>query len=127
MNTRVTKSFQFHAAHQLPHHAGKCRGLHGHTYRVDLTFEGTPAPVDPTKPSTDEGMLIDFDDIKSAWAPFDEKLDHKFLNDIIDVPTAERIARFIFDGLRARSFPRAVQLASVRVWETPTSSAEVTL
>jgi 6-pyruvoyl-tetrahydropterin synthase len=75
--------------------------------------------------SSSEGMVIDFDDLKVAWAPLDEYLDHRLLNDVLDVPTAERIAMHIF-GLLSSSLPGTQHLRSVRVWETPTSYAEVT-
>ena len=66
-----------------------------------------------------EGMVIDFDELKEAWAPIDATLDHHFLNEIMDVPTAERIASWI----AGRLGDRIAGLLSVRVWETPTSYA----
>ena len=54
MRTRVTRSFTFEAAHRLPWHGGRCRDLHGHGYRLEVTVEG---PVDAN------GVVIDFDDV----------------------------------------------------------------
>lgn len=119
MNTAtVTKQFQFHAAHQLPNHAGKCRNLHGHTYQVDVSVTGEIRTCDG---STDEGMVIDFDRLKEAWVPIDEALDHKYLNDVLETPTAERIALWILDRL----LEGGLEQVGVCVWETQTSCAEV--
>src|SRR5687767_7041396 len=54
MRTRVTRSFAFEAAHQLPWHPGKCKRLHGHNYRFEVTVEG---PLD------EHGVVVDFDDL----------------------------------------------------------------
>ena len=48
VKTSVTRSFTFEAAHQLPWHPGKCRELHGHGYRLEVTVEG---------PVGDNGMV----------------------------------------------------------------------
>jgi 6-pyruvoyltetrahydropterin/6-carboxytetrahydropterin synthase len=105
---------------------GKCRHLHGHNGRVVITLESPQ--LDP------RGMVLDFSDIKdvvSRW--IDEKLDHRMLlrrddpvvplleglgepMHLMDVnPTAENIARLIFDYTAARRFP----VVEVRLWETP--------
>jgi 6-pyruvoyltetrahydropterin/6-carboxytetrahydropterin synthase len=119
MNTAiVTKQFQFHAAHQLPNHDGKCRNLHGHTYRVDVSVRGKIKDLDGTP---DEGMVIDFDRLKEAWVVIDEAFDHKYLNDILEVPTAERIARWILTRLQEDLQRHLV----ITVWETSTSCVEV--
>ena len=51
----VRRRFDFEAAHRLPRHPGKCRELHGHSYRLVVAVE---RPVDP-----DSGMVIDFGDL----------------------------------------------------------------
>ena len=89
----VRRSFDFEAAHQLPHHPGKCRRLHGHSYRLVVAVDGSP---DATT-----GMVIDFSDLKRiVKARVLDRLDHASANDLIDNPTAERIARWIWDELR---------------------------
>ena len=90
---KVRRSFWFEAAHSLPHHPGKCRELHGHSYELVVTVEG---PVDPTS-----GMVIDFSDLKRVVREqVVQVLDHKFVNDIIDNPTAENMTIWIWDRLR---------------------------
>lgn len=105
----VGRSFEFQSAHHLPRHPGKCRNLHGHTYRLEVLCEG---PVDP-----ESGMVIDFADVKAAvQGRILDPLDHTLLNDIIDYPTAENIAAWIWDHLADSGLP----LAEIRLWETPT-------
>ena len=89
---RVRRRFGFEAAHQLPNHPGKCRDLHGHSYKLVVEVE---RPVDP-----DSGMAIDFGDLKQAVVRSVVKpLDHKYLNDIMDNPTAEALAVWIWRRL----------------------------
>ncbi len=57
MHTRVTRSFSFEAAHQLPWHPGKCRRLHGHNYRLEVTVQG---------PVGENGVVMDFDDLSAV-------------------------------------------------------------
>jgi 6-pyruvoyltetrahydropterin/6-carboxytetrahydropterin synthase len=118
----ICKAFTFDAAHQLPNHDGKCRFLHGHTYRVELELH---APVREPDGHSDEGMVVDFAEVKRAWKPLRDRLDHSFLNDVIPgdyrPTTAENIAHFILDRL-SNELPAPL---SVRVWETPTSMVEV--
>lgn len=137
MKASVCKTFQFHAAHRLLNHGGKCRNLHGHTYRVDISVFGEIQ--EEAGPS--QGMVLDFDDLKRAWSKLEPLLDHKTLLDFhdplfqaisavnpealgyeLDVPpTAENLAGIIRDGLGLGG----VHAEYVRVWETPTSYAEV--
>ena len=107
----VTRSFTFDAAHVLPWHPGKCARLHGHTYRVDVTVAG---PLD------ENGIVVDFGDIKTAAAAVIEPLDHTLLNDTLDNPTAERLALHILSSLR----DNGLAATAVRVWETADCSAE---
>jgi 6-pyruvoyltetrahydropterin/6-carboxytetrahydropterin synthase len=120
---RISKTVTFEAAHQLPHHAGKCARLHGHSYRAELVLEGEVREADG---SSGEGMVIDFSEVKAAWQLVHRNLDHAFLNDVLPpeyLPTtAENIAAYLLDVL---SVPLP-QLVGVRLWETATSCAEVT-
>ena len=84
MHTSVTRTFTFEAAHQLPWHDGKCRNLHGHSYRLEVTVEG---PIGP------QGIVVDFADIKRVVErDVVDVYDHRYLNDLLDNPTAELIA-----------------------------------
>lgn len=108
------KEFTFEAAHKLlqlrdPNH--KCGRLHGHSFRVEIHVRGE---VDP-----DMGWVIDFADIKAAWKPLEELLDHHYLNDIEELkeaPTSENIAVWIWDRLQ----PALPLLSKVIVKETCT-------
>ncbi len=107
----------FAAAHFLAHYHGKCEKLHGHNYRVRVTARG--AGLD------DGGMLVDFTDMKAALRKVTAELDHSSLNDHPAFsdgrPSAERIARFIFERMTAE-LPSA-GLALVEVFETETNRA----
>ena len=127
---KVTKHIEFCYGHRLLNYDGKCRHLHGHNGRVE---------VDVTADKLDaRGMVHDFADIKGAiknW--IDETLDHRMLlhkdDPILPVlkqrgelfyvmdenPTAENIAKLIFNHARAKGLP----VVEVRLWETPTSYA----
>ena len=109
----IFKEFSFEAAHRLPNvPAGhKCARLHGHSFKVELHVRG---PVlEPT------GWVMDFADIKAAFKPLEEQLDHHYLNEIegLENPTSEVLARWIWQRLRAQ----LPQLAKVVIRETCTS------
>lgn len=109
----LTKEFHFEAAHLLPHapKGHKCARLHGHSFRVEVTIRG---PVDPVS-----GWLMDFADLKKAFAPLEDQLDHRYLNDIpgLENSTSENLARWIWDHLK----DRLPYLAEITVHETCTS------
>jgi 6-pyruvoyltetrahydropterin/6-carboxytetrahydropterin synthase len=124
---RIGKTFTFHAAHHIPHHEGKCKRPHGHTYQVEIEVEG---PVHDSGPQA--GMVVDFADISRFWkAVLEPRLDHQDLNETLKGQvrwtTAEEIATFILNEFRGASFTSGwiASVCRVRVWETPTSFAEV--
>src|SRR3989442_13110592 len=83
MRPTVTRAFAFEAAHQLPWHAGACRNLHGHGYRLEVTVAG---------PLNDDGIVIDFADVAAVVRrEVVDRYDHTYLNDLLDNPTAEVI------------------------------------
>lgn len=98
---RIWREFTFEAAHWLPRvpEGHKCRRLHGHSYRVEVHIDG---------PVGDDGMVLDFADIKQAWTPLDDALDHRCLNGVLENPTSENLARFIWDNLRLPGLARVV-------------------
>jgi 6-pyruvoyltetrahydropterin/6-carboxytetrahydropterin synthase len=129
----VTKEIHFCYGHRLRDYPKKCKDLHGHNGRVEITLAS--ATLDH------RGMVIDFEDIKDVvqrWIM--TELDHKLLlrkddplipvlsdlNEpflaIDDNPTAENIARLIFEYTKSQGFP----VVAVRLWETPTSVAVYT-
>jgi len=122
----VSREIDFCYGHRLLDYEGKCRHLHGHNGRVLVTFAADR--LDP------RGMVVDFGEIKrvlSRW--IDDALDHRMIlrrDDpavplleqlgeplvLMDAnPTAENIARLIFDFAASRGFP----VIEVRLWETP--------
>lgn len=109
----IWKEFGFEAAHRLPNvPAGhKCARLHGHSFRVEVHVAG---PLDPTL-----GWVMDFADLKGAWTPLHEALDHRYLNDVpgLENPTSEVLARWIW----ARLQPSLPGLSRIVVRETCTS------
>ena len=127
---RVTCQIDFCYGHRLLHYAGKCRYLHGHNGRAVISL-GAEA-------LDERGMVLDFTDIKrevSAW--IDQNLDHRMILNEADAivpilrelgeplfllpqnPTAENIARLIFDAAVRCGFP----IENVQLWETPRCSA----
>jgi 6-pyruvoyltetrahydropterin/6-carboxytetrahydropterin synthase len=91
----IRKHFRFEAAHVLPHHPGKCSRVHGHSYRLEVAVRGTLQTSGPAR-----GMVVDFDEISSVVCPLViDRLDHSSLNDLMDNPTAEHIALWIWDPL----------------------------
>jgi 6-pyruvoyltetrahydropterin/6-carboxytetrahydropterin synthase len=111
----------FAAAHFLSHYHGKCEKLHGHNYRVRLLVRG--------RSLGEGGMLADFSLVKGCLKEVTALLDHKNLNDIEifkNDPSAERIARYVFDEALARFPDRGLDpeiLWAVDVFETPLSMA----
>ncbi len=123
---RVSREIDFCYGHRLLNYDGKCKYLHGHNGRAIITIES--ATLD------ERGMVLDFSDIKkvvSTW--IDEKLDHCMLLQRIDPvvpmlqqmgeplflmdenPTAENIARLIYEFTASRGFP----IVECQLWETP--------
>jgi 6-pyruvoyltetrahydropterin/6-carboxytetrahydropterin synthase len=109
----VFKEFTFEAAHRLPNvpTGHKCARLHGHSFRVEVHVRG------PVQESA--GWVIDFSDIKAAFAPLHDVLDHNFLNEVEGLanPTSENLARWIWRRLH-NALPG---IAKVIVRETCTS------
>lgn len=117
MTVEIRKQFRFEAAHILPFHLGKCASLHGHSYRLDVAVAGEPQTTGPAT-----GMVADFDEIGAVVRPrVIDRLDHASLNDLIENPTAERIAIWVWNEI-AEHLP---QLVEIVVWETQTACAIV--
>lgn len=109
----IFREFTFEAAHRLPFvsEGHKCARLHGHSFHVEIHVRG---PVGP-----DTGWVMDFADIKRAFQPLYDLLDHHYLNEIdgLSNPTSENLARWLWRRLR----PSLPQLCQVVVRETCTS------
>ncbi len=123
---RVTRQIDFCYGHRLLNYDGKCKYLHGHNGRAIIAIEAPKLD--------DRGMVLDFSDIKrvvSQW--IDDNFDHRMLLHREDPavpilremgeplylfdenPTAENIAKHIFDFTLSQGFP----IVEAHLWETP--------
>ena len=109
----IYKEFSFEAAHRLPNvpEGHKCARLHGHSFRVRVTVQGA---VDPRL-----GWVMDFAELKRAFAPLYDRLDHRYLNEVegLENPTSEVLARWLWRELQ----PKLPGVIAVEVRETCTS------
>ena len=109
----IFKRFTIEAAHRLPHAppGHKCQRLHGHSFRIEIHVRGDVQPA--------AGWVMDFADIKAAFQPLYEQLDHRYLNEVegLSNPTSENLATWIWQRLQ----PSLPGLSKVVVRETCTS------
>ncbi len=137
----ITKEFTFDMGHRLPNHSGKCRNIHGHTYKLQISIDGI---IKNTDGDSDEGMVVDFGVVKGIVKTFiDETMDHYFMAhnkdiEVVDfiakqgfaltvvpfVPTAENMVNWIYDNLSGSFEKHGVRIANIKLWETPTSFAD---
>lgn len=114
----LTKTFRFEAAHWLPQfpEGHKCRRLHGHSFVIEIRLRGNP---------DENGILIDFGDVKKLVKPIIDQLDHQCLNylgeewndELLKKPSSENLAKWIFQRVK----PLIPMLYAVIVHETCTS------
>jgi len=131
---KVSKEFHWEMAHRLPFHSGRCKNLHGHSYKALVQFEGE---------LNQNGMLIDFYDIFNVVNPIIDEMDHSIICDrndqelieiakkineriiIIDKPTtAENISIYIAERILNSKLPENLKSLSVLVYETSDAFAE---
>lgn len=135
---RVAKRFKWEAAHRIPGHAGLCRNFHGHSYRMFVEVEGT---------IRENGMVMDFHDIKQLVEPLVDQWDHAVLvgandQELLEIinktdwkhfvfpgdTTAELIVQYVLDFLSHQKGDLLRQQGMIRlrvkVRETETSYAE---
>ncbi len=107
----LTVESSFASAHCLPAHKGKCKNLHGHSFRVQITVEGSQL-------DEEQGFLIDFSVMKKHLKVVTDDYDHKMLNEIPPFdklpPTSEALARVIYGRLKCE----LPGLSSVTVFES---------
>lgn len=115
--TRVTAQYSFEAAHFLPKvpEGHKCRRLHGHNYRIDVSIAG---PLD------ERGFVVDYAELDAVVQPLIDSLDHRCLNDIpgLENPTSEVLALWLRDRIFAKM---PAYSPVIRIWETPRYQVEV--
>ena len=121
----------FDSAHFLARYNGKCRNIHGHRWRVVIEIAGE---------NLDDGMVVDFTEIKSAVKALTDNLDHSLVMEkdtlkpqtyeclvdegfrimIMDFrPTAENFAKYFFDEIKNKGF----NIRAAEVYETPNNCA----
>jgi 6-pyruvoyltetrahydropterin/6-carboxytetrahydropterin synthase len=115
----VTIEETFAAGHALRGYRGKCENVHGHNYRCQVTLEGEQL--------NEIGLLVDFVELKRVVHAVLDRMDHQWLNDFPPFdklnPSAENMAKYIYDEVSAGLEAGGVRLAQVRLWETDTASA----
>ena len=113
----------FAAAHQLRGYEGKCEGLHGHNWRVQMMIK--------TDRLNYIGLGIDFKVLKNVLNEVPSQLDHSFLNDLAPFasrnPSSENLSRYIFEESAKRLKGEQVAVEWVRVWESDTACAQYSL
>jgi 6-pyruvoyltetrahydropterin/6-carboxytetrahydropterin synthase len=134
---KVAKEYKWEMGHRLQFHDGKCKNLHGHSYKAIFEFEGD---------ADENGMVIDFYNVDKIVNPIIDELDHSFichrsdteLSDLlsklkskivfIDYPsTAENISMYLCDKVANSNLPKNINTITVRVSETIDSFAERTV
>ena len=139
----VTKQIEIDMGHRVLNHKSKCKHMHGHRYVIEL---GVDDKLITTEGISDEGMVIDFGDLKSIlMSEIDARFDHKFIMyekdwKLIDrfneiekdffgivlvnfIPTAENLAKHWYELIKSKLQERNIAIKYVKVWETPTSTA----
>jgi 6-pyruvoyltetrahydropterin/6-carboxytetrahydropterin synthase len=106
----------FSAAHNLRNYKGKCEDLHGHNYKVEVVING--------KELDEDGLLVDFKDVKASLKKVLSLLDHKYLNELQYFvgtnPTSENLAKYVYNELKELL---QLKIDSVTIWETGSSAA----
>lgn len=140
----ITKEIEIDMAHRVPNHKSKCQNLHGHRYKIEV---GVDDKIIDTAGASDEGMVIDFSDLKEIMMTYiDAVYDHNsvFYQDdelakqivatitgkqnrtplLVDfIPTAENLAKHWFEVIEKPLQERGIKIKHVKIWETPTSTA----
>jgi len=131
---KIAKEFTWEMGHRLPFHSGKCKNLHGHSYKLMVELTG-----DPDK----NGMIMDYYDLKKIVEPVLDELDHSFMvykndKEVIDAleklnsrkvvvdfeTTAENICIYLLNKIKSTRLPQNIHSIKVRVLETENSYAE---
>ncbi len=130
---KIAKDFNWEMGHRLPFHKGKCRNLHGHSYKLTVEFEGT---------LDDNGMVLDYYDVKEIVHPIIENLDHSVMvfeedKELIEVleklnskavivpfqTTAENMCGYFLDKIKSAGIPENISAIRVWVYETENTYA----
>ena len=141
----VTKTIEWDMGHRIPNHNGQCRYPHGHSYKLEVTLKGTPIT---TKGASDEGMLIDFSDLKKILKEkIQSVLDHRFIIAEEDhffkkalgeeasrelkivympfIPTSENLIIWCYEQIK-NEFPENLSCSKLKLYESSSSWSEYT-
>ncbi|WP_408954435.1 6-pyruvoyl trahydropterin synthase family protein [Natroniella sp. ANB-PHB2] len=145
----ITKEFTWDMAHMLASHQGLCKNLHGHTYKLQVEVTRNSEQL-ITESEAASGMVLDFKDLKKVvkeeiidpfdhafvyWTGSSDVVEHQIAEllqkegrKVVKVdfrPTAEEMAVYFLEVLNAKLEGEGVRVSRVKVWETPTSFAEI--
>lgn len=131
---KIAKEFRWEMGHRLPFHNGKCVNLHGHSYKMMVELKGEP---------DNNGMVLDYYDVKTIIGPLVEQLDHAFMvksgdeklirllkemdSKHVVVPfdsTAENLCLYFLDKIRSAGLPNNINKVKVKIFETENTYAE---
>jgi 6-pyruvoyltetrahydropterin/6-carboxytetrahydropterin synthase len=131
---KIAKEFHWEMGHRLPEHFGKCKNIHGHSYRMIVELEGS---------LNENGMIMDYYDLKKIVNPVVEKLDHAFMvfekdEEIVRFlesvkskkiivrfqSTVENICKYILTEIKKQNLPSNVNKLKVRIFESVDDYAE---
>ncbi|MBU1099082.1 MAG: 6-carboxytetrahydropterin synthase [Bacteroidetes bacterium] len=131
---KIAKEFRWEMGHRLTFHKGKCKSLHGHSYKMMVEFSGMP---------DENGMVLDYYDVKNIIGPIVDKLDHSFMvyekdTEVIDAlnklnsqivvtpfeSTAENMCRYFLDEIKKTDLPDNIYGVKVKVFETENTYAQ---
>jgi 6-pyruvoyltetrahydropterin/6-carboxytetrahydropterin synthase len=131
---KISKEFKWEMGHRLPFHSGKCKNIHGHTYKMRVEIEGD---------LDQNGMVMDYYDVSSVISPLVDELDHSFIvkdndSEVIEfldklnskkvvVPfetTAENITLYMLQKIKENITSDRIKKIKVRVYETEKTYAE---
>ena len=109
----------FSAAHRLEEVGGKCEALHGHNFIVEVAVE--------SESLNEQGMVMDFRDLKTKTRALLEALDHRYLNELPPFqkanPSAENLAAYLYAQLSPQIDGPGRRISEIAVWESETSRA----
>ncbi len=110
---------KFSAAHQLRSYQGACERLHGHNWRVTVAVTAERL--------NEQGLAVDFQELRKALREVLDQLEHTFLNDIFPFtqinPSSENLAKWVYDNVAKKINDGDLEVSSVTVWESDTASA----
>jgi len=131
---KIAKEFTWEMGHRLTFHEGKCRNLHGHSYKCLIELTGDPDA---------NGMVLDYFELKKIIDPILDELDHSVIvwnkdSELIELltklnsrmvifdsqTTAENICLFFLKKIKLSNLPSNIKELKVRVLETEDTYAE---